>query len=305
MTGRTGWIEDFLRYAARERRLSPHTVAAYERDLAQASVFLTDHLGTSEWTWEGVERTDLRAFLGSLELRGLARSSIQRKLAAVRAFYAFLHRTERLEANPARLVRAPRRERPLPGFVAEDRAMALLDGLGERARSAGDVLALRRWAMIELLYSCGLRLAELRGLDRGRVDAGERQLRVLGKGGKERVVPVGRRALEALDAYLRTRGDDGSPALFVSARGGRLSRRQIQRDMTRLLEGAADGERLSTHSLRHTFATHLLDRGADLVSVKELLGHASLSTTRIYTHTSIERLKRVHARAHPRGGVQE
>jgi len=302
MTDRTGWKDDFLRYAARERRLSPETVAAYRRDLAQLAMFLTDHFGTADWSWAGVERTDIRAFLGSLELRGLARSSIQRKLAAVRAFYAFLHRTERLEANPARLVRAPRRERPLPAFVAEDRAMELLDGVGERARESGDLLELRRWAMIELLYSCGLRLAELRGLDRGGVDASGRQLRVLGKGGKERIVPVGSRALEALAAYLRARGDDGSTALFSSSRGARLSRRQIQRDMTRLLAGTADGERLSTHSLRHSFATHLLDRGADLVSVKELLGHASLSTTRIYTHTSIERLKRVHARAHPRGG---
>ncbi len=302
MTDRTGWKDDFLRYASRERRLSPHTVAAYERDLTQLEGFLTTHLGTSGWGWEAVQRTDIRAFLGALEGRGLARSSVQRKLAAVRALYAFLHRTDRVEANPARLVRAPRRERSLPGFVSEERTAELLDGIGARAREANDVLGLRRWAMIELLYSCGLRLAELRGLDRDRVDIRGRQLRVLGKGGKERVVPVGRRALEALQSYLATRGSDGVRALFTSTRGGRLSRRQIQRDMTRLLEGAAEGEPLSTHSLRHTFATHLLDRGADLVSVKELLGHASLSTTRIYTHTSIERLKGVHARAHPRGG---
>lgn len=302
MTDRTGWKDDFLRYAARERRLSPNTVAAYRRDLDQLASFLSDHRGSSDWRWDRVERGDIRAFLGSLELRGLARSSIQRKLAAVRAFYAFLHRTERIEANPARLVRAPRRERPLPGFVAEDRAMELLDGIGERASDSGDPLELRRWAMIELLYSCGLRLAELRGLDRDGVDVNGRQLRVTGKGGKERVVPVGSRALDALAIYLAARGDDGSKALFTSTRGSRLSRRQIQRDMSRLLAGAADGERLSTHSLRHSFATHLLDRGADLVSVKELLGHASLSTTRIYTHTSVERLKRVHARAHPRGG---
>lgn len=302
MTDRTGWKDDFLRYAARERRLSPNTVAAYRRDLDQLASFLTGHLGSSDWRWDRVERGDIRAFLGSLELGGLARSSIQRKLAAVRAFYAFLHRTERIETNPARLVRAPRRERALPGFVAEDRAMELLDGIGERARDSEDILELRRWAMIELLYSCGLRLAELRGLDRGGVETDGRQLRVTGKGGKQRVVPVGSRALEALAVYLAARGDDGSEALFTSTRGTRLSRRQIQRDMSRLLAGAADGERLSTHSLRHSFATHLLDRGADLVSVKELLGHASLSTTRIYTHTSVERLKRVHARAHPRGG---
>lgn len=301
MTEGADWRDDFLRYAASERRLSPNTIDGYRRDLAQFATFLDAYHGGG-WTWDGLDRLTIRSFLGELESRGLARSSVQRKLAAVRAFYAFLHRTGRVDANPARLVRAPRRERPLPGFLTEDSAEALFDAVGALAAAEGSVLALRRRALLELFYSCGLRLAEAQGLDRSALDLSGGQARVLGKGGVERVVPVGRRAQSALRDYLRVRPPADSDAVFVSSRGERLSRRQIQRDVTRMLDAVADGERLSTHSLRHTFATHLLDRGADLVSVKELLGHASLTTTRIYTHTSVERLKQVHARAHPRGG---
>lgn len=301
MTIRGEWAEDYLRYAGAERRLSPNTVAGYRRDLDQFAGFLDEYLAVA-WEWADVDRVAIRAFLGSLESRGLKRSSIQRKLAAIRAFFAFLHRTDRLATNPARSVRSPRRDRALPGFLTEEGAATLFDAIGTMAREDGGFLPMRRWALLELLYSCGLRLAEIQTLDRVALDLTGGQVRVLGKGGVERVVPVGRRAGTALRSYLEVRPDLDTDAVFVSTRGRRLSRRQIQRDVSGALETVADGERLSTHSLRHTFATHLLDRGADLVSVKELLGHASLTTTRIYTHTSVERLKRVHARAHPRGG---
>jgi len=297
-----GWRADFLRYAASERRLSPNTIDGYRRDLAQFAMFLDEYHGGAGWSWDGLDRLTIRSFLGALESRGFARSSVQRKLAAIRAFYAFLHRTGRVDANPARLVRAPRRERPLPGFLTEDSAETLFEAVAASALEDGGFLALRRRALLELLYSCGFRLAEVQGLDRAAIDMTGGQARVVGKGSVERVVPVGSRALSALRDYLRVRPAGDSDAVFVSSRGSRLSRRQIQRDVTGTLDAVADGERLSTHSLRHTFATHLLDRGADLVSVKELLGHASLTTTRIYTHTSVERLKQVHARAHPRGG---
>jgi len=296
------WREDFLRYAEAERRLSPNTVDGYRRDLAQFVEFLDGYYASEDWGWATLDRVAIRSFLGALEGRGLRRASIRRKLAAIRAFYAFLHRTDRILANPARLVRAPKRERTLPGFLTEEGAATLLDGIAERAEGGGGAIELRRWALLELLYSSGLRLAEIQRLDRNAIDLREGQVRVTGKGDVERIVPVGRRAATAVRAYLEVRPEAETDALFLSARGSRLSRRQIQRDVSRVLEGVADGERLSTHSLRHTFATHLLDRGADLVSVKELLGHASLTTTRIYTHTSVERLKRVHANAHPRGG---
>ncbi len=301
MPSASGRLADFLRYAASERRLSPRTVDAYRRDLGQFEAFVGEYLGRGDWGWKDVDRLTIRSFLGHLETRGLKRTSIQRKLAAVRALFAFLHRTDRLPSNPAATVRAPRRQRGVPGFLPEIRIADLLDGVARTATGDGSALALRRWALLELLYSSGLRLAEVQGLDVDRVDLALGQVRVRGKGDRERIVPVGRTAIRAIEGYLRVRtGDD--PALFLSSRGGRLSRRQIQRDVTGALASAADGESLSTHSLRHSFATHLLDRGADLVSVKELLGHASLTTTRIYTHTSVERLKSVHARAHPRGG---
>ncbi len=299
---RREWVDDFLRYARAERRLSPNTVSAYRRDLDQFEAFVSAYEGTRDWTWADVHRVSIRSFMGDLELRGLKRSSIARKLAAVRAFFAFLQRTDRVEASPARLVRTPRGDRTLPSFLSEEDARKLLDSAGEAARHEGSAVALRRWALLELLYSCGLRLAEVQGLDVTAVDRHTGQVRALGKGGKERVVPLGRPASEALGAYFGKRGESASRAAFLSIRGTRLSRRQIQRDVTAQLEGVAEGDPLTTHSLRHSFATHLLDRGADLVSVKEMLGHASLSTTRIYTHTSVDRLKRVHSRAHPRGG---
>jgi integrase/recombinase XerC len=313
MSERVGWRDDFLRYAELERRLSPHTVAAYRSDLGQFEGFLPDHLGETDWSWKDVDRLAIRSFLGKLEVDGLKRSTIQRKLSAIRAFYSFLHHTERIEVNPARVVRAPRRERALPGYLTRDRSEALFDLVADEARIEGDPLAVRRWALLELIYSCGLRLAEVQQLDLRDVDLSERYARVLGKGEKERIVPLGSRAVTALGAYLRVRSSSSKaagsrsssqpgPPLFLSARGGRLSRRQMQRNVTDALARVGGGERLSTHSLRHTFATHLLDGGADLVSVKEMLGHASLSTTRIYTHTSVERLKEVHARSHPRGG---
>lgn len=311
-----GLRADFLRYAELERRLSPHTVAAYGRDLCQFERFQNDYLGRVDWSWVEVDRLAIRSFLGWLEQRGLRRSTVQRKLSALRAFYAFLHRMDVVETNPARLVRAPRRERRLPGYLTRDRSDSLFDLLAADARAEGSLVALRRWALLELLYSCGLRLAEAQGLDVDDVDLCGRSARVLGKGDKERIVPLGARAAEAISAYMAIRSDLASPGgsrrsepaeapLFLSLRGGRLSRRQIQRTVTDALRIAAGGERLSTHSLRHTFATHLLDGGADLVAVKEMLGHASLSTTRVYTHTSVERLKDVHARSHPRGGGNE
>lgn len=307
-------LEDFLRYVRDERRLSPNTVDAYRRDVDQFARFLREWLATGDWSWETVDRRAIRAFMGELDLRGLARSTVSRKLSAVRTFFRFLHRNGRVGSNPAKSVRTPRGERTLPGHLTAEQADELFELLRSRAEDDGGFVALRDRALVELLYSCGLRLAEARGLDLPEVDLAAGQLRVTGKGDKERVVPVGSHAVAAIRAYLparaRTlrgrRGGEGSGEtngehpLFVSARGRRLSRRQMQRGVTRALDAVAAGEGLSTHALRHSFATHMLDRGADLMAVKELLGHESLSTTRIYTHTSRERLKQVYRDAHPR-----
>lgn len=325
-------LEDFLRHAEKERMLSPHTVRAYERDVREFGRFLDGWSGGAEGGWSRADRLAVRSFLGELESRDLARSTMARKLSAVRVFYRFLHRTGRIEANPARHVRAPRGEDTLPAYLTPEQTGELFELLRRRAEDEGGFLATRNRALVEVLYSCGLRLAELRGLDLPDVDLSAGQVRVTGKGRKERIVPLGRMAAAAVRSHLPDRADrlaaargDGEGAvpvgregretgpgraaaagrreehpLFLSTRGGRLSRRQIQRAVTRTLDAVAEGEGLSTHALRHTFATHMLDRGADLMAVKELLGHASLSTTRIYTHTSRERLKAVYRQAHPR-----
>jgi len=337
-------VRDFLRYVEKERMLSPHTVDGYRRDLDAFTEFLDGYLGSRSWTWEDVDRLSVRGFLGELDRRGLARSTMARKLSAVRSFFAFLHRNGIVEASPARSVRSPSRERDLPGYLSAEQVERLFDLLRERAEADGGFLALRDRALVEVLYSCGLRLAEVQQLDLQDADLSARRVRVLGKGRKERIVPLGGPAAAALRAWLparsarlaelerergreagdrapereqRTAGREESgpersrgrrsgsvPRLpvFISVRGSRLSRRQIQRAVGGLLDAVAEGEGLSTHALRHSFATHMLDRGADLLAVKELLGHASLSTTRIYTHTSRERLKRVYRQAHPRAG---
>jgi len=304
---RAGSIEDFLRYVLVERRLSAHTEAAYRRDLADFAAFLAGHMERPEWTWSDVDRLDIRSWLGELDGRGLKRSTVARKLSAVRAYYRFLHRTDVVSNNPARLVRTPRKRKELPGYLTQGQTEVLFASL--EAYATGDrPLAVRDRAIIEIIYSCGLRLAEVQGLDDADLDLSRGLVKVLGKGDKERIVPVGARAREAIEDYLTRRSDvssrvslagDGRP-LFISRRGTRISRRQIQRSVGAWLAWAAEGEDLSVHALRHTFATHMLDEGADLMAVKELLGHSSLSTTRIYTHTSRERLVKAYRQAHPR-----
>lgn len=308
-------VDAFLDYAELERRLSPHTVTAYRRDLGDLRAFLCDYMEVSRWRWRDVDRLAIRSFMGELEGRGLQRTTIARKLSAARAYFGFLHRTGKITANPARLVRVPRRQRTLPGYITETTADRMFELLERHVDADDSFLAARNLAIVELLYSCGLRLAELQQLDLPDVSLRQRQVRVLGKGRKERIVPVGSQALLALVRYTTRRQTarkvpSAAPEsashepvrvpLWLSVRGTRLSGRQIRRVVSGVLDTVAAGEGLSTHALRHSFATHLLNAGADLMAVKELLGHASLSTTRIYTHTSKERLRRVYAGAHPR-----
>lgn len=298
---------DFLRWLTSERRLSPNTVEAYERDLAQFEDFVGGWLGRQDWAWADLDRLAIRAWLGELDGLGRADSTIARKLSTLRVFFGFLQRTGRREENPGRLVRARSSGRRLPPFLTRGQIDELFgEDAGDEAEGEwptdGSPDPSRDRALLEVLYSAGLRLSELHGLDVGDVDHERGLVRVLGKGSKERIVPLGAAALRAIEDYLsatdRSTADDGP--LFLSSRGRRLSRRQIQRVVGARLSRAADGETLSPHALRHSFATHLLDEGADLMAVKELLGHASLSTTRIYTHTSKERLLEQFRMAHPR-----
>lgn len=289
--------EDFLRWLSSERRLSPHTLDAYERDLSQFEEFVGGWSGADGWTWDEVDRLAIRAWLGRLDELGRAESTIARKLSTLRVFFGFLRRTGRRDENPARLVRTRSSGRRLPAFLTRPQIDDLFDGVPDAAPESE-----RDRALLEIFYSSGLRLSEVHGLDIGDVDQARGLVRVLGKGSKERIVPIGTAALTAIDRWLEASGRSvhGDGPLFLSDRGTRLSRRQIQRIVSTRLARATDGEPLSPHALRHSFATHLLDEGADLMAVKELLGHASLSTTRIYTHTSKERLLETYRQAHPR-----
>lgn len=295
----------FLRHLTDERQLSPNTVRAYRRDLQELETFVTEYFARPDWRWGDVDRLALRGFLGWCRRHGRSRRTVARKLSAVRTFFRFLHLEERIPANPTRAVRAPKIERRLPGHLSASDVRAVFDVAESRA-AENTLQGTRDLVVLELLYGSGLRLSELHDLDLDAVDRRGRLARVVGKGSKERIVPLTGAALRALERYEPRRGEatagaaGPTRAVLVNARGGRLSRRSIQGAVRRCLETAAGARGLSAHALRHTFATHLMEGGADLMAVKELLGHVSLSTTRIYTHTSKERLLRVYKDAHPR-----
>lgn len=300
-------VGEFLLHLEKERDVSPHTLRAYAHDLDRFVAYLAAQTGIDGFTWDGVDRLLMRGYLGHLTRQGLSKRSIARALSALRTFYRFLQREELVEANPARAVGAPRLEKYLPGYL--DRAQVdLLFQAAEARAWEGNFPDVRNLAILELFYSTGMRLSELRGVNTVDLDLVTQQVKVRGKGRKERIIPVGDHAVRALrnygakrDELLRQvgRGADRG-ALFLSRTGRRMAARTIQNVVTRFLDQVDEDAGLSTHSLRHTFATHLLDNGADLRAVQELLGHASISTTQIYTHTSVERLKQVYQKAHPR-----
>ena len=283
----------FLRYLAVEKAASPHTLKSYGNDLRQFEQFLrSEAVAVSALTPRHV-----RAFLVSLHARGLDPVSIARKLACVRSWLRFLVRRGVLERNPAREVQAPRLPKKLASFLPVDEAHDLME--------AGDRTQPREAAILELLYASGLRVSELTGLDVDDVDLEQGSVRVLGKGGKEREVPLGSFAADAVTAYL-TRGRPALAsgvtrgALFLNARGGRLSRQSCARVLTAYVRRAGIDRRVTLHTLRHSFATHLLEGGADVRVVQELLGHASVGTTQIYTLVTEQHLREVYETSHPR-----
>jgi integrase/recombinase XerC len=299
-------IADFLRHLGVERNDSPHTVKAYARDVQGFAAFLDGYYGRDGWSWAGVDRLAIRGWMAEGARRGVSKRSMARSLSALRTFYRFLNQHHGIEVNPARAAATPKLEKALPEYLDRPAVEALF-ALAETRAGGGTLQARRDRAILELFYSTGMRLAELVGLDLDDVDLVSDQARVLGKGRKERLLPIGRPAVAAIRAYLPKRDEalreakaPDRRAMFVSGRGRRLSARAVQLIVRGFLDLVSEGRDVSTHSLRHTFATHLLDAGADLRAVQELLGHASLSTTQIYTHTSVERLKKVYHQAHPR-----
>jgi len=296
-------IPRYLRHLREERDLSAGTMIAYERDLLDLVLFLSEYAGIEAWTWSGLDRLAIRGFLAWGTQRGYTRRTLGRKLSAVRGFLSFLQRDGILSSNPARDIRTPRAERRLPEYVSQRGADVLLEAAEDRA-SQNTLPGTRLLVIVELLYGSGIRLSELHGLDLESLDLSGARARVLGKGRKERIVPLTPPAIRAIERYLPRREEAGARPtrgpLLVNPRGERLSRRSIQIAVKDLLHDVGEGDGRSVHSLRHAFATHLLDGGADLKAVGELLGHVSLSTTRIYTHTTRERLRQVYRQSHPR-----
>ncbi len=288
-------IEAFRRHLERERNVSAHTLRAYTIDLEQFRAHAQAELGRSP-RLPDLDHLLVRSFLASLHARGVSKTSTARKLAALRTFFRFLCREGLLKRNPARPILSPRLERRIPTHLSESDVGRILDTASGRRPDA------RASAILELLYGAGLRVGELVQLELGDVDREGRLLRVLGKGAKERIVPYGQRAAEALGLYLPWRRALGATtdALFVNQQGGRLTDRSVRLIVHRRIQQVALAARVTPHTLRHAFATHLLERGADLRAIQELLGHASLSTTQRYTHVNARHLLSVYSKTHPR-----
>lgn len=301
-------VLEFLTSLERERDYSPNTIRAYRRDLVEFTAYLANRASGRATGWDAVDRLTIRGFLGALSRRGIAKRSAARTLSAVRSFYRYLHRNELVATNPASGIATPKLDKHLPAWL--DRAQIdLLFQMAEVRAWEGRFEDVRNLAILELFYSTGMRVSELAGINLGDLDLVAQQVKVRGKGKKERIIPVGDHAVLALRNYEAKRDDllrrlQGArldrAAFFIGRTGRRIGVRALQLAVGKFLDELDDGTGLSVHSLRHTFATHLLDSGADLRAVQELLGHASISSTQIYTHTSIERLKQVYRSAHPR-----
>lgn len=294
-------IRRFLVYLQGERRASDHTISAYSADLAGYAEFLEGR-GVQ---WDEVDRGTLRAYLASLQAEGLSTRTVVRKLSAIRSFYRLMHRDGYIGHNPLLGIRSPKPGRPLPSFLTPEQASALVT-----VPRGADPQALRDHALIELLYASGLRVSEVVALDLGQIDIKLREAIVVGKGGKTRVVVIGEQALEALRLYLeqgrpRLASKPNQRALFLNRLGTRLSDRSARTIVEEWRKKAGLPSAISPHTLRHSFATHMLDGGADLRVVQELLGHASLNTTQVYTHVTQAESRRAYHRAHPRAQAKE
>lgn len=289
-------VERFFQYLAVERGASAHTLKSYRTDFDQFMAFLSRR-GVRRL--EAVDSRTIRAYLAWLHSQRVSRATIARKLAALRSAFRFLARRGFMTRNPAREVGNPRLPVRLPSFLPVDEAWQLME-----SPVPATVQGRRDRAILELLYAAGLRVAELCGLDPADLDRFQGTVRVLGKGNKERIVPVGDQALRALDAYLARRPAGDGP-LFQNLRGGRLTVRSVHRIVRARARGAGIARPVTPHTLRHTFATHMLDQGADLRLIQDLLGHSRLSTTQKYTHVSADRLMKVYDAAHPRAHPTE
>ena len=286
------FIEKFINYLRVEKGSSPHTVTNYSIDLGAFAAFLGDKDISS------VDHLLLRRFLAEMRSKNYAKRTIARKLASLRTFFKFMYREGHIKTNPITAVSTPKLDKKLPVVLDENKVALLME-----TPRADDPAGLRDRAILETLYSTGIRVSELVGLNSGNVDHISGVIKVLGKGRKERISPIGDRAAAAIRRYVESRDEKkvrDRNAVFLNKSGRRLTDRSVRRIIDKYIKSASINEHISPHSLRHSFATHLLDRGADLRSVQELLGHMNLSTTQIYTHVTMERLRDAYDKAHPR-----
>jgi integrase/recombinase XerC len=286
------YIDKFINYLRVERNASDHTIVNYTVDLDVFKAFL------GERDIETVDHLMLRRFLAEMRTKNYAKRTVARKLASLRSLFRFLYREGLIKKNPITAISTPKLDKKLPIFLDVDKVAKLL-----QCPSDDNVAGLRDRALMETLYSTGIRVSELVGLDIDDVDFISGVVKVLGKGKKERIVPIGEPALKAMRKYIDKRHEEkvkDEDAIFLNKAGRRLSDRSVRRVINKHIKTCSIVEKISPHSLRHSFATHLLDRGADLRSVQELLGHMNLSTTQIYTHVTMDRLKTVYDKAHPR-----
>ncbi len=288
------YIFEFISYLKNERTVSPHTERSYLSDLEQFFDFLDGKDVTT------TDHQTLRRFIAFLMKGEAKKSSIARKLSAIRSFFKYLNRQGVLSGNPAKLVSTPRREKRLPAVLTADDAQRLMEAPDTTTHGNSDTVSRDR-AVLETLYSTGIRASELTGMNRDDIDRHDRLVRIRGKGRKERVVPIGRRALDAVNAYLDTKENiPENDAVFTGPSGKRLTARTVQRILENYRKSLGLAQKASPHTLRHSFATHLLESGADLRAIQELLGHASLSTTQRYTHLNLDSLMETYDKAHPR-----
>ncbi len=297
------YIKTFLEYLEKEKNYSRNTIVSYEDDLLQFNTFLSRHFGDTSFTPSMIDRVTIRLFLGELLEEKKSKRSIARKLASIRSFLKYLVRTEILERNVGIYVATPKLQKKLPVFLDESSVSKMMD-LPDTSTPEG----LRDKAVLEVLYGTGIRMGELIQLKLDSVNIVKNVIKVVGKGNKQRIVPVGSKARTAIQNYLKRRNEllervdkkESEARIFLSNRGKPLYPRGVYNIVTKYIGRIAEIEKKSPHVLRHTFATHMLNRGADLRAVKELLGHESLSTTQLYTHVTVERLKKIYEQAHPK-----
>jgi tyrosine recombinase XerC len=298
-------IKKYLKYLKIERNSSDHTITSYQNDLFQLLDFACRHLEQDEDSLDisEIDRLIIRLWLGELNEKGMARNTIARKVAAVRSFFKYCYKRSYIKKNPAHLLIIPKKQRRLPKTIQASEISEMMDLAGEN-----DPATIQERAILELFYSTGIRLSELTNLDVNDIQLHQKQLTVFGKGSKQRIVPLGEKALHAIENHLKHRVElftskttqSDKNALFLSVGGKRIYPRMVQRIIKKYLLKVSEVTQKSPHTLRHSFATHMLDAGADIRLIKEFLGHANLASTQIYTHTSVERLQKIYSQAHPR-----